>query len=250
MAGETSAAGAKRNTPRATVHPDMPRSDSNPTEIGHRVDSQFLTPPPQVGPAKFFDYFQTEEEIEVALTILRERRRIRETQTPAPPTIIQATKRKFNDMLLERSDESLQPARETAQKGNSIFSRLGNDPVRKSGAPNYENIDSDSRSPSQINPKRPVIQNKDAGDTTRAIHQKPRISVHDRLGTPSASRLSTNTPSPSHSAALANMQRQMDEMKALLEDLEPSSYSKTGISHSGPSPCIGPFNLWSVLMDY
>ncbi|KAL6552148.1 hypothetical protein OROGR_008302 [Orobanche gracilis] len=142
MAGETSAAGAKRNTPRATVHPDMPRSDSNPTEISHRVDSLFLIPPPQVGPAKFFDYFQTEEEIEVALTILKERRRIRETQTPAPPTVIQATKRKLKDMLLERSDESPQPARETAQKGISVFSRLENDPVRKSGVPNHEDVDS------------------------------------------------------------------------------------------------------------
>ncbi|KAL6538114.1 hypothetical protein OROGR_012102 [Orobanche gracilis] len=164
MAGETSAAGARRNIQRAAVHPDMPRSDSHPTEISHRVDSQFLTPPPQVGPAHFLDYFQTEEQIEEALTVLRERRRIRITQTPALPTLVQATKRKLKNMLVEHSDESPQPAHETTRKDVSVFSRLGKDPVRQSGAPNYKDLDSDSRSPSRINPKRHAGRKQDIGD--------------------------------------------------------------------------------------
>ncbi|KAL6523505.1 AAA ATPase [Orobanche gracilis] len=102
MIGETSATGVRRNISCSTLHPHMPISDSHQTEDGHRVDPPTQTPPPQAVQALSLDFFLTEERIEEALTILRERRRVCQTLTVTPPPVRQADKRKLKDTWVKQ----------------------------------------------------------------------------------------------------------------------------------------------------
>ncbi|KAL6509530.1 hypothetical protein OROGR_022840 [Orobanche gracilis] len=212
MVGETSATGARRNILRSALHPDMSVSDSQPTEDGHCADPQVQIPPPQAVPALSLDFFQTEEQIEEAIAILRERRRVCRTPTVTPPLVRQANKRKLKGVLVEQSGESPMFLKEIAPKGASVFNRLENDPSRQSGHSKPDNDQMEAESISRNSQNRRVSRRLTTGGNILNVQKEPRVSVLHRQGSPAVS-----SPSSSHSATMANMQRQLDDMKALLE---------------------------------